>query len=125
MIRDFCDIRERTLFKEIETLEARLGEDDLSRGVEPETIEAMRAVKNVDNIGAHMTLVDGVIVDVDPAEAETLLGLIEMLFSDWYVAQAKRKERLNAIQELAKRKATQPQRAIEQGDINGSPVDPD
>jgi len=100
MIRDFCDIRERTLFKEIETLEARLGEDDLSRGVEPETIEAMRAVKNVDNIGAHMTLVDGVIVDVDPAEAETLLGLIEMLLSDWYVAQAKRKKRLIAIQEL-------------------------
>ena len=56
MIRDFCDIRERTLFKEIETLEARLGQDDLPRGVEPETIEAMRAVKNVDNIGAHMTL---------------------------------------------------------------------
>ncbi|OYU74441.1 MAG: hypothetical protein CFE32_17760 [Alphaproteobacteria bacterium PA3] len=53
------------------------------------------------NIGAHMTQVDGVIQDVDPDEAKNLLGLIEMLFSDWYVARHKRLERLAAIEAMA------------------------
>ncbi len=43
----------------------------------------MRALKDVGNIGAHMTEVGGTIVDVEPGEAEALLGLIEMLFADW------------------------------------------
>jgi hypothetical protein len=51
-----------------------------------------------------MTEVDGVIVDVEPGEAEKLLGLIEMLFADWYVARAKRKERLADIVAMAKGK---------------------
>jgi len=101
MIRDFCGIRERTLYQEIATLEKLLADDSLPKGVEPETIEAMRAVKDIGNIGAHMTEVDGTIVDVEPHEAETLLGLIEMLFSDWYVAREKRQARLDAIQQLA------------------------
>jgi hypothetical protein len=40
MIRDFCGIHERTLFKEIEVLEAKLAEDALPKGVEPETVAA-------------------------------------------------------------------------------------
>ncbi len=101
MIRDFCGIRERTLYHEIEKLEQRLEADDLPKGVEPETIAAMKVLKDKGNIGAHMTEVDGVIVDVEPGEAEQLLGLIEMLFSDWYVAQAKRREQLAAIEAMA------------------------
>jgi hypothetical protein len=100
MIRDFCNIRERTLFHEIEKLEQKLTEDDLPKGVEPETIAAMKVLKNKGNIGAHMTEVDGVIVDVDPDEARLLLSLIEMLFTDWYVARHKRRERLAAIEAL-------------------------
>lgn len=101
MIRDFCQIKKRTLFHEIEELERRLNADELPKGVEPETIAAMRAVKDLGNIGAHMTEVDGVILDVDPGEAEALLGLIEMLFSDWYVARHKRRERLAEIEAIA------------------------
>lgn len=51
--------------------------------------------------GAHMTEVDGKIVNVDQDEARQLLGLIEMLFSDWYVARHKRRERLAAIEAMA------------------------
>ncbi len=111
MIRDFCGIHERTLYKEIETLETKLKADELPKGVEPETVAAMRALKDLGNIGAHMTEVDGVVVDVDPGEAEVLLGLIEMLFADWYVAQAKRLERLAQIEAIAaaKEPKAQPQ----------------
>lgn len=104
MIRDFCGIRQRTLFQEIQTLELRLKEDSLPKGVDSETVEAMKALKDVGNIGAHMTEVDGVIVDVEPGEAEALLGLIEMLFADWYVARHKRQERLAKIQAIAESK---------------------
>ena len=108
MIRDFCDIHERTLFLEIGVLEQRLNDDALPKGVEAETVEAMRALKDLGNIGAHMTEVEGKIVDVEPEEAETLLGLIEMLFSDWYIARAKRQERLAAIQKIAHDKKNPP-----------------
>lgn len=104
MIRDFCAIRERTLYHEIATLEAKLEADELPKGVDVETIEAMRALKDVGNIGAHMTEIEGVIVDVEPGEAEALLGLIEMLFNDWYVARAKRQKRLADIVALAEAK---------------------
>ena len=109
MIRDFCGIRERTLYDEIETLQKRLAEDTLPRGVEAETIEAMRSLKDVGNIGAHMTEVDGVIVDVEAGEAEALLGLIEMLFADWYVARDKRQRRLAEIVAVAEAKKHPPQ----------------
>lgn len=102
MIRDFCGIQERTLYQEIQTLEKKLEADELPKGVEPETVAAMKVVKDKGNLGAHMTEVDGVIAGVDPGEAEQLLGLIEMLFSDWYVARHKRQERLAAIEAMAK-----------------------
>jgi hypothetical protein len=85
-------------------LEALLAEDALPRGVEAETVAAMRALKDVGNVGAHMTEVEGTIVDVEPGEAEALLGLIEMLFADWYVARAKRRRKLAEIEAIAARK---------------------
>jgi hypothetical protein len=101
MIRDFCKIQERTLFHEIEVLEKQLGEDKLPKGVEAETIEAMRALKDIGNIAAHLTVVDGTMVDVDPGEAEAMLAVIEMLFNDWYVAANKRAGRLAEIAAMA------------------------
>lgn len=104
MIRDFCQIKERTLFHEIEKLEALLAEDALPKGVEFETIAAMKAVKDVGNIGAHMTEDGGKIVSVEKGEAKALLVLIEMLFQDWYVAQYKRKQNLAEIVKLGAQK---------------------
>ena len=100
MIRDFCNIKKRSLYHEIEELEKRLTADQLPKGVEPETIQAMRVLKDKGNIGAHMTEVDGKIVEVDSGEATHLLNLIEMLFTDWDVAKHKRSERLKAIESL-------------------------
>lgn len=108
MIRDFCGIRENTLHKEIEVLESRLKDDLLPKGVEPETVAAMRVVKNKGNIGAHMTEIGEALVDVEPGEAATLLSLIEMLFADWYVGRGKRRAQLAAIEALDQRKLTSP-----------------
>ena len=101
MIRDFCNIKERTLYDEIRKLEVLLKEDILPKGVDEETIEAMLALKDVGNIGAHMTERGGEILDVDPGEARALLGLIEMLLNDWYVTRGNRETRLIKIKEIA------------------------
>jgi hypothetical protein len=108
MIRDFCGIKKRTLYEEIEALRELAKEDRLPRGVDPDTIEAMLALKDVGNIGAHMSEIDGVILDVEPGEARKLLSLIEMLFADWYVARGKRAERLAAVLEVAGAKMPKP-----------------
>lgn len=95
-------VGDRQLFvKAVGRLRGRLATDDLPKGVEPETIAAMKVLSDKGNIGAHMTEVDGVIVDVDLDDARHLLSLIEMLFTDWYVMRHKRLERLKAIESLA------------------------
>jgi hypothetical protein len=104
MIRDFCGIRKRTLFLEIDALRVMAEEDKLPRGVDHDTIGAMLALKDVGNIGAHMSEIDGVILDVDPGESEQLLALIEMLFADWYVSRGKRAERIAAVLKVAETK---------------------
>lgn len=104
MIRGFCNIHEKTLYAEIGKLQKLADDDALPKGVEAETIEAMNALRELGNIGAHMKESGGEILNVDSGEAEALLSLIEMLFSDWYVARGKRAERLSAIVKLAENK---------------------
>lgn len=101
MIRNFCKIHEKTLYAEISKLQKMADDDTLPKGVEAETIAAMNALRELGNIGAHMMESGGEILSVDSGEAEALLALIEMLFSDWYVAQGKRAEKLAAIIKLA------------------------
>lgn len=107
MIRDFCGIVKPTLFKEITTLESQLADGTAPKGVDDETIAAITAIRKLGNIGAHMENDINVIVDVDPNEAQSLIELIEMLFTDWYVARHKRQQRLVAIQEIATAKEAQ------------------
>ena len=45
------------------------------------------------------------IVDVDPNEAQMLIGLIELLIKDWYITQHDRKERLAGIVKISAAKA--------------------
>jgi hypothetical protein len=68
------------------------------------TWAAIDAVRKVGNIGAHMEKDINVIVDVEPNEAQLLIGLIESLVKDWYVAKHDREERLKEIAALAAKK---------------------
>jgi hypothetical protein len=91
MIRDFWKISKPRLVEEVEAIKDK---------VDAETWAAIDAVRKIGNIGAHMEKDINVIVDVDPKEAQLLIGLIELLIKDWYIARYQRQERLKAIVEV-------------------------
>lgn len=95
MIRDFFGISKPTLKLEI---------DALADKVDPDTWAAVDGIRKIGNIGAHMEKDINVIVDVDSNEAEALIGLIEMLVDDWYVARFNRQQKRQAVVEIAQRK---------------------
>lgn len=104
MIRDFAGISKATLFAEIDALRKAVDERSAPETITHDHIDAIDAVRGIGNIGAHMEKDINVIVDVDPGEAQALIDLVEMLFSEWYVARHKRQERLAGIQAMAAEK---------------------
>ncbi|MSR71497.1 MAG: DUF4145 domain-containing protein [Candidatus Taylorbacteria bacterium] len=92
MIRDFYNISKVTLFDEIRELENK---------VDPDVWESIDAVRQVGNIGAHMKKDINIIIDVQPEEAQLLIGLIEQLVDEWYVAREERKKRAEKLKNLA------------------------
>lgn len=104
MIRHFCKITKGTLDQEIRELKKRVDEDRAPKGVEPEHIAAIDAVRKIGNIGAHMEKDINLIIEVDPGEAGALIELVEMLFGEWYIARKKREDRLAAVVKMAEEK---------------------
>lgn len=92
MIRDFHGISKQTLFEEIKELE---------KVVDTDVWESIDAVREVGNIGAHMKKDINIIVDVEADEAQLLIGLIEQLIEDWYVARNDRQARATKLKALA------------------------
>ena len=74
--------------------------------IDPTTWGAIDAVRSVGNIGAHMEKDINIIVDVDPDEAGLLIGLVETLLKEWYVAREERKVRMMAVIAAAAAKKT-------------------
>lgn len=95
IIRDFWGISKSRLVDEINAIEEK---------VDPLTWKSIDAVRKVGNIGAHMEKDINLIIDVEPSEANLLLGLIEMLFEEWYIHRHEREQKLLGIVELAKSK---------------------
>ena len=95
IIRDFWEVKPGRLVNEIKQIKDK---------TDPLTWEAIDSVRKVGNIGAHMEADINLIVDVDPNEAELLIGLIETLIRDWYVAREERKARLLQIKQVADQK---------------------
>jgi hypothetical protein len=93
MIRDFCGISKARLIDEIKELRTQIDENRAPRGVTHESVDAIDAVREVGNIGAHMEKDVDLIVEIDDNEAQALIDLIETLFEDWYVARETRKRR--------------------------------
>lgn len=98
MIRDFWGVIARTLAVEIDLIK-----DD----VDPDIWKAIKATKDIGNIGAHMEEDINLIIEVDPEEAGYLIKLIEILLNDWYISRHKRKEQLKTITEIDKAKKKQ------------------
>jgi hypothetical protein len=99
ILRDFWKVTPGRLVDEI---------DQIKDKVDPETWAAIDAVRKIGNIGAHMEKDISVIVDVDPNEAELLIGLVETLIREWYIAREERKNRMNAIVTAAASKKKSP-----------------
>jgi hypothetical protein len=99
MIRDFWGISKRRLKDEIDALEGK---------VDSETWDAIDAVRKIGNIGAHMDADINVIVDVDPHEADLLIGLIETLLAEWYIGRYQREQRMAKIKAAAEAKEQPP-----------------
>lgn len=95
MIRDVWKVKPARLVDEIKAIEGN---------VEAGMLKAIDAIRNIGNIGAHMENDINVIVDVDPDEAEMLIGLLELLLQEWYVERHERKLRVEAITALAAEK---------------------
>ncbi len=95
MIRDFWGISKRRLKDEVEALEEK---------VDLQAWDAIDSVRRIGNIGAHMEADINVIVDVDPDEATLLIGLIETLLADWYIARHNRQERMAKIKAVSEEK---------------------
>ena len=92
MIRDFWKISKSRLVDEIDALEEK---------IDPDTWSSIDAVRSVGNIGAHMEKDINIIIDVEPEEAQLLIGLIEQLVDDWYVDRESRRVRSEALKALA------------------------
>jgi hypothetical protein len=88
MIRDFWKVSKGRLVDEIDAIKDKL---------DTETWAAIDIVRKIGNIGAHMEKDINVIIDVEPNEAQLLIGLIELLVKDWYIVRHDRAERLKEI----------------------------
>ncbi len=122
MIRDFCGISKKRLIDEIRELRRQVDEGEADRNISIESVGAIDAVREVGNIGAHMEADVDHIIEVDPGEAELLIGLIEDLFADWYVQREKRRSRFQALADLAAEKKTQKQQAGSNQALPTSPI---
>jgi hypothetical protein len=105
MIRDFAGIAKKTLHAEIQALRTSIDEGTADRAIAIETVDAIDHVRKIGNIGAHMEADINQIVPVDPGEAQSLIGLIELLFAEWYVARHKRQERFAALAAMSEEKS--------------------
>ena len=112
MIRDFWDVNgERTLSDEIHAIEDK---------VDPTTLSAIDAVREIGNIGAHMEKDANLILDVEPNEAQALINLIEMLFEEWYIHRHERQKRADTVVDLGRMKKSQKNAAAGKNSKNPS-----
>jgi hypothetical protein len=99
IIRDYWGISKSRLVDEI---------NELKEKIDPSTWQAIDAVRSIGNIGAHMEKDINLVVEVEPQEAQLLIGLIEILVKDWYIARYQRQAQLAGIVALAQAKKLPP-----------------
>jgi len=96
IIRDYFGVVEKRLIDEINAIKDKM---------DPLTWEAIDAVRKIGNIGAHMEKDIDLIIDVEPTEAQLLIGLIEILLKDLYITRHERQKHLESIIGVAAQKA--------------------
>ena len=97
MIRDFFGIVKDRLADEIDEVAKKAG-------ISPSQASALKALKDIGNIGAHPERDIKLIVDVEPDEAKLLISLIEFFMEHWYINKHNEEEKLNEIVNISKQK---------------------
>jgi len=92
MLRDFWRVQPGRLSDELRQVRGT---------VDPLTWEAIESVKATGGIGSRMESEGAEVQDTEPGEAKLLIGLIETLIEDWYVAREDRRKRLEGIRQIA------------------------
>lgn len=98
IIRDYFGISKPRLVDEINALKGVIA---------PELWDAIDALRQLGNIGAHMEKDVNLIINIEPDEARQLVWLIEGLFENLYIHRAERQKRLKTIQDIAAAKDAQ------------------
>ncbi len=98
MIHNYWNIRLKNLNQEISALKDK---------IDPSLWNAIDALRQLGNIGAHMEKDINTIVDIDSDEAEKLLRLVEILIKEWYVIPHEREELLAGIVQINSQKQEQ------------------
>lgn len=98
IIRDFWGIKnKKNLYDEIEALQG-------SDKIDPELLQSLHDIREIGNIGAHMKKDVNIIIDVKPEEAQALIDIIEVLFGETYIMKEKRKQHIEKLNNIAKKK---------------------
>jgi hypothetical protein len=92
IIRNFYGVTKSRLIDEIAAIEHK---------VEPKVFQAINALREMGNIGAHPENDVNLIIDVEPQEAAALIELVELLIDETYIADHERQKRLDAITKMA------------------------
>lgn len=100
IIRDFYKAHHGLLCNEIDSVKEKMDTD---------LYDAITAVRQIGNIGAHMEKDVNIIVEIEPQEAWQLIRLIELLFDETYIRSHKRQQRLQAIKQINEDKQAQRQ----------------
>jgi len=98
MLRDFWRVQPGGLNDEFRQIKGT---------ADPLTWEAIESVRRSGMIGARMECEGAEIQDTDPGEAKLLIGLIETLIQDWYVARDERRKRLEKIRKITGEEAAE------------------
>jgi hypothetical protein len=92
MLRDFWLVQPGRLIDEFRQIKGT---------VDPLTWETIESVRMSGMIGARFESEGAELLETEPGEAKLLIGLIETLVQDWYVAREERRKRLVAIKQIA------------------------
>jgi hypothetical protein len=96
MIRDFWGVSKPNLFEELKAIEHQC---------DPALYNAMSGLRSIGNIGAHPERDINLIIEVDEGEVDSLIGLLQVLDKEWYVARAERAARLAIVMGIGAAKA--------------------
>ena len=109
ILRDFWSVKPGRLLDEIDQIKDKVDDrtwkaidsvcklDQIKDKVDDLTWKAVDSARKLGSIRARMKKDIAVIPDVEPEEAQLLIGLIERLLFDWYIARRKGKLRMSSV----------------------------